>query len=115
MAPPADAASLVGTMDARIAKCLLVSKILVADGIVSENEQVYLAGMMKRLGLTEAEQKRVLDLEGWNEAEAALTSLPEDDRRAIIGELVDAASADGRLGGLEAAAVKRITAALGFV
>lgn len=100
-------------MDVRIAKCLLVSKVLVADGMVSDGERAYLDQLMTRQGLTEAERRVVIELEGMDQAEAALVSLPESERRAILDELIDAASADGRLSGLEMAAVKKITAALG--
>lgn len=101
-------------MDVRIAKCLLVSKVLVADGMVSENEHAYLDALMKKHELSEAERQAVIDLEGWADAEAALVSLPESERAALVSELIDAASVDGRLSSLEAAAVKRITAALGI-
>jgi len=100
-------------MDARIAKCLLLSKVLAADGIMTENERSFLDSAMTRLGLGDAERRSILDLEGWNEAEAALAHLSMEDKREIVSQLVDAASADGRLSPLEMAMVKRITTALG--
>jgi len=100
-------------MDARIAKCLLLSKVLAADGIMTENERAFLDSAMNRLGISAAERRSVLDLEGWDEAEAALTGLSMDDKREIVSQLVDAASADGRLSPLEMAMVKKISAALG--
>jgi uncharacterized tellurite resistance protein B-like protein len=101
-------------MDARVAKCLLVSKVLVADGIMTENERVFLDKLMRGLGLDDAERRRVLDLEGWDEAEPVVAKLSIEERRALLSMLVDASSADGRLSPLEMSAVKRITAALGL-
>jgi uncharacterized tellurite resistance protein B-like protein len=99
-------------MNPSVAKCLLVSKVLVADGMVSEDERAFLASVMDKLGLTEDERKKVVDLQGWDEAEQILDALSEDERREIIELLVDAASADGKLSAHELAAVKRATVAL---
>lgn len=100
-------------MELRVAKCLLVSKVLVADGIVTENERIFLDKMMRRLGLDDGERRRVLDLEGWDQAEPVVAKLSPEEKREFLATLVDASSADGRLSPLEMAAVKRITAALG--
>lgn len=100
-------------MNLKVAKCLLVSKVLVADGIMTENERVFLDKMMKGLGLDDGERRRVLDLEGWDEAEPVVAQLSIDEKREFVSMLVDASSADGRLSPLELATVKRITAALG--
>jgi uncharacterized tellurite resistance protein B-like protein len=100
-------------MNLKVAKCLLVSKVLVADGIMTENERVFLDKMMRGLGLDENERRGVLDLEGWDEAEPVVAKLSTDEKRELVSTLVDASSADGRLSPLELATVKRITAALG--
>jgi uncharacterized tellurite resistance protein B-like protein len=100
-------------MNLKVAKCLLVSKVLVADGMMTENERVFLDKMMRGLGLDEGERRRVLDLEGWDEAEPVVAKLSTDEKRDFVSMLVDASSADGRLSPLELATVKRITAALG--
>jgi len=99
-------------MNTNVAKCLLVSKVLVADGMVSESEREFLAGMMTKLGLTDDERRRVINLEGWDEAEPIIEKLSEDDKRSIVSLLVDAASADGKLSPHELAAVKRVSEAL---
>jgi uncharacterized tellurite resistance protein B-like protein len=99
-------------MNTNVAKCLLVSKVLVADGMMSEGEREFLEGMMAKLGLTEDERRRVIELDGWEEAEPIVNQLSEDERRGIVELLVDAASADGRLSPHELAAVKRVSAAL---
>ena len=99
-------------MNPNVAKCLLVSKVLVADGMMSDGEREFLASMMERLGLTDEERKRVVNLEGWDEAEPIVQQLSEDERRSIVELLVDAASADGKLSPHELATVKRVSAAL---
>src|SRR5689334_11648824 len=101
-------------MNTNVAKCLLVSKVLVADGMMSDAEKEFLATMMTTLGLTDLERKRVINLEGWDEAEPIVNELSEDERRSIVAMLVDAASADGRMSPHELATVKRVSAALGL-
>ena len=101
-------------MNANVAKCLLISKVLVADGMMADDEKEFLAAMMKKLGLTEAEQKTVIELENWDEAEPIVKALSDDEKQEIVELLVDAASADGRLSPHELAAVKKVTAALGL-
>lgn len=101
-------------MELNVAKCLLVSKVLVADGIVTENERTFLDKMMRKLGLGDDERRGVLDLEGWDEAEPVVAKLTQDEKQEIVSMLIDASSADGNLGPLELQAVKKITAALGL-
>lgn len=101
-------------MNANVAKCLLVSKVLVADGMMSDDERQFLGSMMEKLGLTDVEKKRVIDLEGWDEAEPIVKALSADEKQDVIELLVDAASADGRLSPHELAAVKRVSKALGL-
>jgi uncharacterized tellurite resistance protein B-like protein len=96
-----------------VAKCLLFSKVLVADGMMTENERAFLDRAMTRMGLDPEERRQVIDLEGWDLAEAVVAGLPLDEKEALVGRLVDAASADGRLSPLEADMVKRIALALG--
>lgn len=101
-------------MNTNVAKCLLVSKVLVADGMMSDDEREFLAGMMTKLGLSEEERKQVIELQGWDEAEPIINQLSAEEKRGILELLVDAASADGRLSPHELAAVKRVSAALGL-
>ncbi len=101
-------------MNANMARCLVVSKVLVADGIMTDEERGFLAAMMSKLGLTPEEQRRVVELEGLDEADLLVGALSADERREIVELLVDAASADGKLSPHELAAVKRVTAALGL-
>ena len=101
-------------MEPRVAKCLLLTKVLAADGIMTENEHAFLDQAMNKLGILDSERRGILDLEGWNDAEASLIGLSEDEKRGVVSQLVDAASADGRLSPLEMAMVKRISKALGL-
>jgi len=101
-------------MDEKLAKCLLYTKVLTADGMITENERAFLDQAMDRFELTPDQRRRVLDLDGWDEAEAALRSLDRSDKERIVSELLDAASADGRLSPLEVAAVRAISKDLGI-
>lgn len=101
-------------MEPRIAKSLLLTKVLAADGIMTENERIFLDSAMTKLGVTDDERRNIVNLEGWDEAEAALKHISDDEKREMVSQLVDAASADGRLSPLEMAMVKRISAALGI-
>ena len=101
-------------MNANVAKCLLVSKVLVADGMMSDDEKQFLQNMMQKLALTEAEQRSVIELENWDDAEPIVNKLSQEERQEIVEMLVDAASADGRLSAHELATVQRVSKALGL-
>jgi len=99
-------------MNEKVAKCLLVSKVLVADGMMTDDEHAFLDALMTAEGLDPQERRRVVDLEGWDEAEQLFRALPVDRRRALLGELFDAASADGRLSTQELATIRGVAAGL---
>lgn len=101
-------------MDPNVAKCLLVSKVLVADGMMMDEERGFLAELMRRLGLEATQRAQVIELEGMDQAEAIVRALPVEDRQQLLELLVDAASADGTLSAHEHAAIKRVAAALGL-
>ena len=101
-------------MSPNLAKCLVVAKVLVADGMMTDDERTFLDAMVRRLGLSEAERQQVVELEGFEDAERLIHELPQAERQQIVEELVNAASADGRLSPHELAAIKRVTAALGL-
>ncbi len=100
-------------MTPNVAKCLLVSKVLVADGMMTDDEHEFLAGLMNELGLSAAEQKQVVELEGWDAAEPIVHALSLDERRDLVARLVDAASADGHLSPQELKVAKQVAAELG--
>lgn len=91
-----------------------MTKVLVADGIITENERAVLDRAMDREKLTDDERINVLDPDKWGGSEGVIAKLPEAERRAILDELVEAASVDGRLSPLEAGTLKEITAAIGL-
>jgi len=101
-------------VNANVAKCLVVSKVLVADGMMTDEERVFLVDMMTTLALTDVEQRSVYDLEGIDLATSLVKQLPAEERQDIVELLVDAAAADGKLSPLELDVVKRVTKALGL-
>lgn len=100
-------------MSPSLAQCLLVAHVLVADGIITDDERGFLDATCARLGLTAAERQRVVDLDGIDDAKRVLAGLPAAERDQLMELLVDAASADGRLGPQELAAVRGLAVALG--
>lgn len=101
-------------MNEKVAKCLLVSKVLVADGMMTDDERGFLDAMMTAEGLDAGERRCVIELEGWDQAESLVRALPIEERRALIEQLVDAASADGRLSANELATIRNVAAELGI-
>lgn len=101
-------------MNSNEAKCLVVSKVLIADGMMADGEREFLADLMQKLGLTEEERHRVVQLDGLDDADAVVRALPVDERRELVATLIDASAADGKLSTHELAQVKRLTAALGL-
>src|SRR4051812_36515359 len=100
-------------MNEKVAKCLLIAKVLVADGMMTDDEHGFLAAVMAAEGLDADERRQVIELDGWDAAERLVRALPLDQRRALIEQLVDAASADGRLSGHELATIRQLSADLG--
>lgn len=101
-------------MNDRVASCLLIAKVLVADGMMADPEKVFLARSMEVFGLTEEEQRRVRDLEGFDEAEKWASKLPEEQKRGLIDHLLEAALVDGKLSPHETQTIAALTAALGL-
>jgi uncharacterized tellurite resistance protein B-like protein len=100
-------------MDPREARCHLIADVLTADGILTEDERKSLLEHVIVAKLDDDERRRVMALEGREEAERVMRAQPEDARRALIDELVDAALVDGKLTPTETAEVKRLAASLG--
>ena len=71
-------------MNANEAKCLVVSKVLVADGMMADGEREFLADLMQTLALTDEERHRVIELEGLEAADAVVRALPVDETRAGV-------------------------------
>ena len=100
-------------MNEKVAKCLLIAKVLVADGMMTDDERSFLDGVMAAEGLDADERRRVTELDGWDDAARLVSELPVEQRRALIAQLVDAASADGRLSAHELATIRQLSADLG--
>lgn len=101
-------------MERREAQCHVIASVLAADGMMTDDERSLLEAAMSRLGLDEDERDRVKHFEGTGDAIATLKSLAEDERRAIMDDLIDAALADGNLSPRETEKVKEIAAQLGL-
>ena len=101
-------------MHDRLASALLIAKVLVADGMMAEPERAFLARAMETLGLTEKERQQVRDLEGFEEAEKIVATQPEEAKRALVDQLLQAALADGKLSPHETKTIAMLTAALGL-
>lgn len=101
-------------MTPSVAKCLVISKVLVADGMMQDEERTFLARMMDELGLDESERKLVVNLDHLDEAEALVKTLPAEERQQLVEQLFEAASADGKLSPHELTMVQRLTALLGL-
>jgi uncharacterized tellurite resistance protein B-like protein len=101
-------------MQPNVAKSLLVSKVLIADGMMQDEERGFLDHVMTTLGLSPTERTAVIELKGLDQAEGYVKSLPVEERQALVEMLVDAAGVDGKLSPHELAMVKRLTAALGL-
>ena len=101
-------------MTTNLAQCLLVAHVLVADGIMTDDERAFLLATSDRLGLSDEERAQVTALDGIDEAKVVLRGLPSGERELMMDMLIDAASSDGRLGPHELAAVRGIADALGL-
>jgi uncharacterized tellurite resistance protein B-like protein len=99
-------------MNPNVAKSLLVAKVLVADGMMKDEERSFLDTVMNSLALTTEERKAVVELEGLDTAHEFVLGLPVEERQQILEMLVDAASVDGKLSQYEMGVVKRLTKAL---
>ena len=99
-------------MNPNVAKSLLVAKVLVADGMMQDEERAFLDTVMNSLGLTAEERKAVTELDGLDDAHKFVLALSKEERQQIVEMLVDAAAVDGKLSQYEMGVVKRLTKAL---
>lgn len=94
--------------------CHLIARMLSADGFMAETEREFLRAKMTEMGLSPEQQDQVMHFEGSDEALARARALPEDERKQIREDLIQAAFADGRLTALEMQVMKELTEALGL-
>ena len=81
---------------------------------MTDDERSFLESMMRALALDDDDRRRVIELDGWEEAEPLVRSLSLEERQQLVEQLVDAASADGRLSPHELATIQRVSRALGI-
>ena len=101
-------------MEKRVAHSHLIARVLASDLVMTDDERAFLEDTMERLGLTDEERDQVLHFENSGDAEAVMRELPEEDRQALLDDLVQAALADGRLNPLETDLIKSIAKELGL-
>ncbi len=99
-------------MKKSIIHCHMIASVLAADGMISPAERELLNRAMEKMGLSAEEKDSVMHFEGAEDAVARGRELPEDERQAIVDDLVEAALVDGKLSPHETAMVKKITDAL---
>lgn len=101
-------------MDERVARCLLIAKVLAADGIMTDGERDFLETAMDALGLDPVERAQVRNFEGWDEAEPVIAGLGLAEKQALMDGLVHAVLADGKVSPHEMQTIERLSAALGL-
>jgi len=101
-------------MNERLARSLLLAKILAADGIMTDDERDFLESAMESLELSEAERAQCRNFEGWDEAEKIVAALGMEEKRALMDQLVQAVLADGKVSPHEMTTIEKLTAALGL-
>ncbi len=101
-------------MDERVARCLLIAKVLAADGMITDAERDYLEDTMDALGLAPEAKVQVRNFDGWDEAARVVAALSIEERRATMDGLLQAALADGKLSPHEQAVIAELSAALGL-
>ncbi len=101
-------------MKPHVATPLSVSKILVTDGMMTDDEKAFLAKIFAKLGLDETERQSVIELEDRDETEARIEARINDEKRDVVELLVDVAAPDGRRSPNELAEIKSLEPALGL-
>lgn len=101
-------------MHDRLARALLISQVLAADGEMTSDERRFLERSMDALKLTESERSQALERDGREQAEPILARLDEKERRAFMEQLTHAVLADGKVTPAEMALINKLSAALGL-
>ena len=98
--------------NAKLARCHLIAGVIAADDIVTSEERGYLDRIMAHLGLDEAQRQEVLDEVDTPDASFEAATLPYDDRREILDDLVTAAMVDGHFHPAEEEYILRVAKAM---
>ena len=101
-------------LDQRNAIVDLVEGVLIADGEISEDERAFLKKVLARSGLTEGDREDRVVTSTAGRTTGTLRAFPPDVQAKIVGLLVDAAIADGKVVPEERALLLSAAAALGI-
>ena len=101
-------------MDTRVARCMMIARVLAADGIFTDDERDFLETAMDNQGLSPEERQSVRDFEGWADAEPIVTKFTLDEKQTLMDGLVQAVLVDGKVSPLEMETIERLSRALGL-
>lgn len=101
-------------MEARVARCMMIAKVLASDGIMTDDERDFLETAMETQELTAEERSSVRDLEGWDIAEPIVAALSIEEKRALMDGLVRAVLADNKVSPHEMDTIEKLSQALGL-
>jgi uncharacterized tellurite resistance protein B-like protein len=101
-------------MNERLARCMLLAKVLNADGQIIDEESEFLEVAMEAFGLDPFERDQVRSLEGWDEAEPIVATLAQEEKRAMMDSLVAAVLVDGKVSSSEMETIEKLSTALGL-
>lgn len=89
----------------------LIEAVIAADGVIAESERQFLQRVIERFGLADRDR---IALSAPGHCVATLRSLPPDVQAGVMGLLVEAAVADGRISPEERAMLLAAAASLGI-
>jgi len=101
-------------MNDRVARFMLLAKVLAADGMMTEGERDFLEASMDAFDLSDDEKRTVRELDGWDLAEPIVAALSIEDKRLFMDGLVHAVLADGKVSPHEMSTIQKLSVALGI-
>jgi len=99
-------------VDESVARCSLIAGLIAADDVVTQEEAEFLARAMDRMGLTTDQRSAVLGDVDTMDASFMAATLPPEEKRALLDDLVQAAMADGHLHPSEEQYIRRMAMAM---
>ena len=98
--------------DDKITRCSLIAGLIAADDVVTSEEQEFLDRAMDRIGLSEEQRSHVLGDVDTMDASFMAATLPAEDKRGMLEQLVEAAMADGVFHPSEERYIRRMAEAM---
>ena len=92
----------------------LLEAVVMADGVVSDEEREFLRRVVERFGITEHDRADRPVMSSPGEAMATLRGLPQDVQTRVMALLVEAAVVDGNVAPEERALLLASAASLGI-